>query len=452
MQLSVEEPSVLHGLVALGAIHRSKMGHESCTDLDIDSEKDIALHQYGKAISQLRTRLASSQTVTAAVIMSCLIFFCFEVIHGEGTVAMQHLQTGLRLIDNNKPASGRPYNTMQAPVVLRSDSRSPMDDLTAAFAMLDYDNAMFSFSRTQSPLVLAADKVQHFQGHTIPLSFASIAEARVYFNVLANEVFRLRMKLSTLAEQAAKAEGRFDRTSPQFWAYVHTSSYSVDLKSDDERFHDKKRQLECEIAEFSTALVSLRAREHSRHDRTLMALEAQTILVTFHIMTCRSTFETACDAFDSRFQYAVDLAERYIHMHSPADKSRLGGAVFVLEPGVIPTLCLVAAKCRTRTTRHRAINLLKRSSHLQEALWNSTAFGTFVEHLASIEEERALQLTGKTSRDELTRSSDIPEEARFMDINLIRNAGGCGKSKTLCARYAHELDGSIVFFEQDIDV
>jgi hypothetical protein len=67
-----------------------------------------------------------------------------------------------------------------------------------------------------------------------------------------------------------------------------------------------------------------------------------------------------------------------------------------------------------------------------------------------LEEETAIQLTGKRSREELRLSSDVPEQARFVDINLVQIPSQPGRNKLLCARYAHESDGRMIFFEEEL--
>ena len=451
MQLSHHEPAVLHGIIAVGALHRLAVERTHSGSLDVENDKQVALRNYGRAISQIRRDIAGSQSKLdlRVVLLSSLLFFCFEMLRGEGTVAMQHLQAGLRILADHGRISRHTPAAASSPVCLSSCPSSALQELVAAFAILDFDNAMLSFRRVEPPLLLALDGIDNFSLVSGPYPLESISQARAWLNVLGNEVFRLLKELSILAERSATADG-FDSSSPRFWCYVNTLSHSVDLGSSSDQINSRKRTLEDQLHKFDTALQSFMAEQKRRHDRTMMALELRTTLLEFHIVTCRSTHETACDAFDSRFRYAVDVAERFIHAApSFADRRCLGRRVYSLEPGVVPTLCLIAAKCRTRSTRHPAIKMLKRSG-LQEALWDSTAFGTFVERLATLEEETAVQLTGKPSREELRHSSDIPERARFVDINLVEMPSQPCKHMLLCARYAHELDGSIVFFEEEL--
>jgi hypothetical protein len=96
MQLSHREPAVLHGLVAVGAIHRLAVEKYRHASLNVESDKHIALRNYGKAISELRSSIAWSQSeLDASVVMlASLLFFCFDMLRGDGTVvSSRHLSS-----------------------------------------------------------------------------------------------------------------------------------------------------------------------------------------------------------------------------------------------------------------------------------------------------------------------------------------------------------------------
>jgi hypothetical protein len=456
MQLSVREPTILHGLIAVGALHRLIVENDQRMSSNVENDKKIALQCYGKSIVDLRRSISSQRAdVDATVVLqACLILFCFEMLRDEGTIAMQHLHAGLRILGERIKAMQNTGSSESTSVRLSTSPYGPLEELVAAYAMLDFDNAMFSFQRLELPLRISLHGTEVLPSASVPSRFRTPSQARACLNILGNEAFQLLKELSVLAERAAIEDG-FVRATPRFWCYVHTLSHSVDLGHLSADFHDRKSRLHRQIREFAKALSYLAADEKGsdrQNDRTLLALEVQSILLQFHIANSRSTHETDCDAFNSNFKRAVDLAERYIDSapsFTVTNTSRQRR--FALEPGVVPMLCLVGAKCRFPSTRHRAIRLLKRSG-LQEALWNSAAFSTFVERLAVLEEETAVRLTGKRSREELHLSSDIPEQARFTDINLVRIPDQPWRSKLLCARYAQEENGRIVFFEEYISV
>jgi hypothetical protein len=112
----------------------------------------------------------------------------------------------------------------------------------------------------------------------------STSQARAYLNVLGNEVFRLLKEFSTLAERSAREDG-FDRSSPRFWCYINTLSHSVDLGSATEEMHGRKLRLERQLHDFATALLSFNTHGNNKDNRTMLALEIQTILLVVHIVT-----------------------------------------------------------------------------------------------------------------------------------------------------------------------
>lgn len=61
---------------------------------------------------------------------------------------------------------------------------------------------------------------------------------------------------------------------------------------------------------------------------------------------------------------------------------------FTLESGIIPSLYLVAMKCRNKKIRHDALALLDRTQR-QEGLWEGSLIARFVAVVAKIEESEA---------------------------------------------------------------
>ena len=84
--------------------------------------------------------------------------------------------------------------------------------------------------------------------------------------------------------------------------------------------------------------------------------------------------------------------------------------------GMIVTLYLVAAKCRDGLIRKKAVSLLRRL-RIQEGTVSTNLMARLLEHLISLEEERATQLTGICENIPL-RCEDVPEEARFIDVTV----------------------------------
>ena len=81
MQLSHIEPSIRHGVLALGAMHH-----------DFNSDASISLQAYDKAIQHTR-----SLRDTTKILAACVIFVCFEYLNGNYAMANMHLQNGLNI-------------------------------------------------------------------------------------------------------------------------------------------------------------------------------------------------------------------------------------------------------------------------------------------------------------------------------------------------------------------
>ena len=140
-------------------------------------------------------------------------------------------------------------------------------ELVATFAMLDFDNAVFSFRRVEPPLVLMLQDTDDVRHTDMPLQLKSTSQARTRLNVLGNEVSRLLKELSTLAERSTTEDG-MDRKCPRFWCYVHTLSHSVELGRSSNQILSRKRNLEAQLHESDAALLSFNAHATNKNNRT----------------------------------------------------------------------------------------------------------------------------------------------------------------------------------------
>jgi hypothetical protein len=182
------------------------------------------------------------------------------------------------------------------------------------------------------------------------------------------------------------------------------------------------------------------SRDEDFKTRTL--LEIQHFYTYFLISTCQTTKERYCDSFDDLFKRIVSLASVYL-LGPTIGKSAEQSAhrpIFTLESGIIPSLYLVAMKCRCPQTRRQAISLLYNTS-CQEGMWEASLIAQFVERIADLEESRI------DHGNAILEASDVSEKARFCDVLLVESEDpACGK--LICARYCHEKDGDLVVWEE----
>jgi hypothetical protein len=107
---------------------------------------------------------------------------------------------------------------------------------------------------------------------------------------------------------------------------------------------------------------------------------------------------------------------------------------------ILPTLHLIAHKCRDPQLRRRALHLLF-TAQKQEGLKFSGALGMYAASTMEIEEHRALLLAQQSPEwDGQSLQLVLPEQARIADC-VVTGQGARGIYKLACARYVHERSG-----------
>lgn len=311
------------------------------------------------------------------------------------------------------------------------------------------------FGRRHPLLDLSHDEYNLHHSLSIPPSFDSIIQAKSYLDLLSSGVFRLRGEFLNIAEEQMSVD-RIRMGSDWATCYVQAASRSVDLGARGYQLLGEKQALEVGMAAFWRAVENLISSQNIRMDRAIMAIQIQYTLVFFTITTCRDVCEILCDGFQDLFESAVDLAEKYI-ISAPGYAESLSKRNLSLEPGVIPTIFLVASKCRNRSLRAKAIELLEIGCK-REAMWDGRPFAAIMQHLSCLETSRAmahsdieLSADDELNDDQLS-TLKYPEQARFCDAFIGDEFVEPGRASLFCARYAHESDAHIEVVEHRVKI
>ena len=308
------------------------------------------------------------------------------------------------------------------------------------------------FGRGHAMLNLAHDEYNLRHSLSVPTSFDSVLQSKSYLDLLSSAVFHLRGELFDIAERTAVAAG-FVLGSYRTTCYTQTLSRSVDLGSGWHTILARKQSLEAGMAAFSRSLDVLLASAHDSKDRAAMAIQIQYVLVFFTLTNCREVYETACDGFETLFENALGLCERYIRS-APGFTESVGQRNMSLEPGVMPTIFLVAGKCRQSAIRNRAIRLLDLGCR-QEAIWDGKPFAVFMQHFVDVENLRAASCSDMDAlRWDAVYPCTLghPEYARFSDVVIADEFDKLGRGSFFCSRYRHETDGLIEVVEHKVNL
>ncbi len=416
LQESHSEASIRHAVVALGALYKTlEKASESPPGSPDDNTYDtapnhynFALCQYGKALKRLRESLQNNETRSQrTVLISIVLFTCFESFTGDHKAAISQIQHGLGLLEEHRQES-------KLPLIQRKDDRVE-DELIQIFTRLaiqakSYDMA-FHFphpyvirlsapqqrndpASPQSPSSSdAASASSSFLESAIPQVFESLQEARRSLDALCEGMLRFTELL------ASHYQGPQQHILPR-----SVQSYGIGFKM----------QLGQWGKAFQPFLDSRRHAGVSNTERAgINVLKMTHFMMSILFETTFTSSEEDFDRFIPQFKEIVSLGEEVVvdeeltlamarcgdiarcrhkemrHVsghhfpglatHQPdtfreEDNYSHIKASFALDLGIVPPLFVVATKCRDRKTRRDAIRLLSASPRREGMVCSNSLF------------------------------------------------------------------------------
>ncbi|PLB37999.1 Zn(II)2Cys6 transcription factor [Aspergillus candidus] len=439
LQMTHQEPSIRHAVVAVGSLHRRSRGMAGTMGSSggMKWSQEFPILQYIKALHHLRQRLSRTHDPLAApvALIACLLFMCLEMLQGNRMGAVGHLRTGLQILAGIPSLfAGHCHQLPHRYLHLQSTfSTTLLHQVAAQFASLDLEATMFG---ERSPVLhLAAQEVEMRGRMALPASFSSVDEARIYLEILSNRLLCLRGELLQLAEKHLHSRD-------VGWVVRHCQQHAlvrtIDL-TDHPSLLNHVAQLQTHLAAWLVAFRSLTMNPLYGCSRATMLLEMRQFSMAFVAATIRETQEVRCDQFHPQFWRMVSIARRFVHNLITAQPS----PTFTLVSGGIHCLYIVATKCRDPTTRREAIMLL-RQIPCQEGMWDGPLMARFAEQLVEWEESMAQGIAGRR----VHTPEDVSEAARVTDAVLV-GVDRPGRGRLVCARHLHETTGELLLMERE---
>ena len=444
LQESHWEASIRHAIVALGALYKTL---EAASESPPASPQDyspaetapdhycFALQQYGEAIKRLRESLQKNEARSRrTVLISIVLFTCFQSFTGDHKAAIFQVQSGLRMLEELCPPQKTPAG-------------GPEDELVQMFTRLaiqakSYDMAfhfpppyVIQLSPKNNPTSPRSPSMQSDAASTIsvdsqiPEQFATSQEARSSLDSLTERILRFNEALSSfyagpnnLLPSSIKSHGLGYRTQLHQWGVA-----------------------------FEPLLQNRQVADISITERAAIdVLKMLHIMTTVLFLMGFSAAETDFDNFLPQLRQIVDLAKNVVvdeelaiaqarcgdaqhcrHRTPNGDTMQLPGistrgykpdgsyshlkASFALDLGVVPPLFVVATKCRDRKLRREAIALLM-SSPRREGMWDSLLCGKVGEWIMEVEEEGMLDFE---INDPESTSELVEEDKRVMIKEIL---------------------------------
>ena len=345
--------SILHGVVALGALHESS---------EVDGESDersvlqqLALHQSTKA-SRMAYETAMSDITT---LISCVIFICLQNLQDSHT-AYQLLKSGHSLITDidARLASGDLILSDSETSVLDNFLRPIIERLRMRFCtIVDLPSALALSA------AIKLRKIEHrLPLPVIPYCFGNLLEAR--------------NKLEEIVD----------------WAQENVDPSLSDC--------EQREQVQALILNWIAALEDTAVTKRDRYEALITSkrlLRAAALVASILFDTLGTSEECNYDRHVEKFAEIVTLYEEAIGDPVKAPRT----TSFGIDSGVIETLVFVAGRCRHPMVRRSAINLLSQTNRTEGDLQGS-AGSTIMTTLMELEEEGL----------NVSEASDVPESHR----------------------------------------
>ncbi|KAL3456432.1 hypothetical protein BJX64DRAFT_41327 [Aspergillus heterothallicus] len=382
LQMSQQDSSVCHAVVALSALHEETLLR--LPDPAPDSPHwDFALKQYGRSLGTLARRLESNDPqMRYTALVCCLMFILFEFLNDNYGGALVHLQSGVNVLANNKGQIARETIIRSTIPALGSNSSDFEVALQRTFAHLDVQSAHFEPNKTGVHFYPTNGELVDLGCYT--LSFDTLNEAKEAIDPLLNNVFHIWKKSeSTLRRQLVTPDaGYFDLLAEQQSMRTYLSDH---------------------VAAFNELLTRYTPNS-SKEARSVDIIRLHHVILQLNIEGCVSLSEMVFDNYLPQWAEAVDLADRVIK--SSVAEFGVGLPNLTIDLGVSLPLSWVALKCRDFTLRQRAIDLLRLWPH-SEGLHDTALLMNLGREIFAIERE---------GMDTVTQT--IPELSRVRTVNV----------------------------------
>ena len=444
LQESHSEASIRHAVVALGALYKtlekvieSPPGSPEAHymgDSAASNHFNFALQQNGKAIARLRESFQNNEIRSQrTILMSIVLFTCFQSFIGDHRAAISQIQAGLGLLEDRRQEFEQ--------TLFRRKEEVVEDELMQMFTRLavqakSYDMA-FHFPEPYVIQLSPKQSPQSPQYPSSPSDTASSASEEAHIPGIFDSTQEARLALDSLCERIMRYQ-----EAMYFYYSGPNKIIPKSVRSTGAGFQDQLQQ-------WGKAFEPIL---HARRNGTVSTTERAGIdvLKMLQLMTLIlflmgfSTSEMDFDNFIGPFRKIVELAKELVvdeelslaasrcghanncrhrqrqNMQFPGIKTEIKQefptdfeerdayshikASFALDLGVVPPLFVTATKCRDRKLRREAIRLLL-SSPRREGMWDSILCGKVGEWIMEVEEEglRAFEIWDPIGANELVR-------------------------------------------------
>ncbi|KAL3424183.1 C6 zinc finger domain protein [Phlyctema vagabunda] len=436
-QASEAHPFIRNAIIAIGAISKTSdndlrlpLSNSVIERHQLAEQRRYALKHYGKALNGMRRAIENGVQDMRFILLGCLLAFCFETLEGRQGPACNLAIGGLALFYDQFGTCADPSKpSPKAPIPLEID-------LVDAFASLDIQALFFLDLR---PLRLHQHVIDESSQAlaVMPSRFYDLEQARICWRIMMRRNFHFKCKAQAIGKAAelgvAKTPSGWDEIADFSagsvpFSKVKEPSHQIIIESQ-EYIGDIYRWLAAASHIFESIPPSDQA---STQTATLLQIHAKMNIIALASMSFDS--ETSFDTFLPEFRSITTMVSViYLDIIAASQNN----SMYRFDLGILPPLFLVASRCRHRSIRGRAIDMLM-SNPYREGIWDSIIVGNISIWLRNIEEAGL--------------SSDwrvIPENKRVFltaaDLDLYHQ-----RAKVFCTQRRGPRDEDLVFMEDTL--
>ena len=431
LQISASKPAVQYAILALSAQHQAFLMRELRKDDKCGSEGvSCAIYswrQYSKATTILQRQINSSPRTAATMeetLIICLLFIASEVLQGNYSAALTHLEGGLEILSNCEPSTvaGNDLSTSSLAKVFKRL------DIQASSYVGGRNVKPFSFNHISSQSSIPTLPSRH---ETI---FIDVCDAFDSLNRHIAAVYHF-MRSPT---PSLRHDPQYGLRCVMDFKYEPLLHPRTENNSNFSGLFEKQRELVDALRSWALAFEAFieKSSFHVSHPETgrdgvRMVRDSQQyavlwtsyLIIVTTLSTCLEPDECSYDMFLPEFQSIVEHAEFVLLSNVQDDPNSTGRTRFSIEMTVIQPLYFTALKCRKYNLRHRAISLLHISG--QEGVWDGKMLAVIAKYIVEHEEYQGIIecLPEQGQISELPSDADneslvIPEFARVHGVTL----------------------------------
>lgn len=350
IQTSYHEPSILHAITAIGALHEAIMQRAFADEQRKAQAMEFALSQCNKAIACLTNsssragfdfahgNMTKRIPNSRLALTTCVLFTCFEAMQGRCDSAVNHALQGRRLLQ----ATGRPNVESMSP-----SSEDDLEQMRPLVERLEVQ-ATALLDKGKRPEIDTSD-------HTPPLPpieyVFSLDHAHNTLHTALNSVMRFMQGFHPTAPRdhiAVTMAEKYLRYAPWFRRW--------------------------ETA-FTTYLSDRREWMSNMDIKRATVLKANHLVGTMLASVDQSAGPVAYDSYESEFKAIVDLSREVLTSFSCPPLPTLSGGMsgipyLSFSLWVTDPLWMAISRCRNPNIRQAAFTLLSQNPR-QEGIWHA---------------------------------------------------------------------------------